>query len=165
SNSSKEKLESDKIKNRDYTNYDEGVYVGYRHFDKEKLDVSYPFGYGLSYTSFKFEDSNILLDGDTIKISLKITNTGRYIGKEVIQVYSSISSSKIDRPDKELRTFHKTEKIFPGNSTVVELEIPKNDLSFWSEKSSSWELEPGEYKFHIGSSSRDIRIIESFEIK
>ena len=165
SNSSEEKLESEKIKNKDYTNYNEGIYVGYRHFDKEKLEVSYPFGYGMSYSSFKFEDSNLFLDENTIKISLKITNTGEYIGKEVIQVYSSISSSKIDRPDKELRTFHKTEKIFPGNSTVVELEIPKNDLSFWSEKSSSWELEPGEYKFHIGSSSRDIRIIESFEIK
>ena len=106
-----------------------------------------------------------MLDGDTIKISLKITNTGRYIGKEVIQVYSSISSSKIDRPDKELRTFHKTKDMFPGNSSVVQLEIPKNDLSFWSEESSSWELEQGEYKFHIGSSSRDIHIIESFEIK
>ena len=165
STGSVEKLESEKIKNKDFTNYEEGVYVGYRHFDKQKLDVSYPFGFGLSYSSFKFGNLNVLLKEDFIKISLSITNTGKQSGKEVIQVYSSMQSSTIDRPEKELRTFYKTKDLAPEESSIIEIEFPKEALSYWSENTSSWELENGLYTILIGSSSRDINISQTIEIE
>ena len=160
----KEKSEAEKVKNKDYTNYEEGIYVGYRHFDKANMEVSYPFGYGLSYTSFDYSDLTLTLENDTINISLSITNSGKQAGKEVIQVYSAKPDTKIDRPAKELRTFSKTQSLAAGETTTVYLKIPVSELSYWSEEADNWTLEKGIYDILVGSSSRDIRLSEEVEI-
>ena len=101
--SREEKPENEKVKNKDYTDYEEGIYVGYRHFDKAELEVSYPFGHGLSYTTFDLSNLNVTMKNDTISAMVTITNSGSFAGKEVVQIYTSKPDTKIDRPLKELK--------------------------------------------------------------
>lgn len=152
-----EKPEADKIRNEDYTNYEEGIYVGYRHFDKAGLQVSYPFGFGLSYTGFEFTELTTTVENDTLQISLKVTNTGEWAGKEVAQVYTSKPKTSIDRPVRELRAFAKTNLLQPGETTALLLRIPATDLRYWDEAKSAWVLEEGIYNIEVGVSSREIR--------
>lgn len=153
----KEKKEKDKVKNTDYTQYEEGIYVGYRHFDKANLEVSYPFGYGLSYTRFEYGNMEVVLKNDTIQVSLSVKNTGTQAGKEVVQLYVSKPNSAIDRPTQELKSFVKTSPIVPGATEILTLLIPVADLSYWDEAAKAWKLEPGTYSVQCGASSRDIR--------
>lgn len=154
---SNEKEESEMVKNIDYTDYEEGIYVGYRHFDKANINVSYPFGYGLSYSKFDFNNLVTSLEGDAVNLSFTVTNTGEYSGKEVAQIYTGKADSEIDRPVQELRGFIKTKELAPGESQMLEMKIPLKDLAYWSEASSSWVIEPGSYNIRLGASSRDIR--------
>ncbi len=156
--SREEKPEHEKIKNKDYTNYEEDIYVGYRHFDKANLDVSYPFGFGLSYTTFDLSNLNVTMKNDTINLMVTITNSGDLAGKEVVQVYTSKPDTKIDRPLKELRTFAKTKSLNAGETTSLTLQIPVSELSYWSENTSQWVLEKGIYSIQVGTSSRDIQL-------
>ena len=157
--SSEEKPKQEQTKNIDYTIYEEGVYVGYRHFDKKEIDVSYPFGYGLSYTEFDYSDLKIKEEENVIKVTVKVTNIGSFPGKEVIQIYTSKPDSNIDRPIKELRSFEKTSNIEVGESINLNFNIPISELSYWSVENSSWEIEKGVYDILVGSSSRDIELI------
>ncbi len=152
------------IKNKDFTNYEEGIYVGYRHFDKSNLQVSYPFGYGLSYTTFEYSNEMVELNNDTITIKATITNTGNIAGKEVVQVYTSKPNSAIDRPVKELKSFSKTKNLEAGESTTLYLQVPVSELSYWSEEDGAWKMEPGTYEIQVGTSSRDINYIERINI-
>ncbi|MEJ2005202.1 MAG: glycoside hydrolase family 3 C-terminal domain-containing protein [Cyclobacteriaceae bacterium] len=145
------------VRNKDYTNYEEGVYVGYRHFDKAGLQVAYPFGYGLTYTSFGYDSAEIYLADDSIHVSILVTNTGETSGKEVVQIYASKPNSNIDRPQQELKAFGKTRLLNPGESATLEFTIPVSELRYWDEVTSGWKLENGTYAIRIGSSSRDIR--------
>ncbi|MFP2997779.1 glycoside hydrolase family 3 C-terminal domain-containing protein [Spongiivirga sp. MCCC 1A20706] len=162
--SKEEKPEEEKIKNKDYTNYEEGIYVGYRHFDKAQLPVSYPFGYGLSYTNFEFSDLAVVLENDAITVSVTVTNIGNLPGKEVVQVYTAKSDTTIDRPVKELRTFAKTQSLECGEATTLNFQIPVSELRYWSEAKSKWDLEEGIYGIHLGTSSRDIKLSEVVEV-
>jgi len=150
--------EKDQVENHDYTIYEEGIYVGYRHFDKAKIEVSYPFGYGLSYTQFKYSDLAVALLNDTLKVDLSVSNAGDSKGKEVVQIYLSKPDSKIDRPVQELKAFTKTANLSPGETSNLTFKIPVQDLSYWSEEASKWTLEKGQYSVHASSSSRDIRL-------
>jgi beta-glucosidase len=152
------------IKNKGFTNYEEGIYVGYRHFDKANLPVSFPFGFGLSYTSFEYSNYNVVLKGDTINIEMKIKNTGRYPGKDVVQVYVTKVMTDIDRPVQELKVFHKTRKLEPMETESLILKIPLQDLSFWDEKARDWKLEKGTYTIKSGSSSKDIKVSGNIEL-
>ena len=152
-----------KIKNKDYTNYEEGVYIGYRHFDKTSLDVAYPFGHGLSYTSFEYSPAEVTLEKDSIQVSVQIHNTGKRVGKEVVQVYVSKSDSTIDRPLQELKAFTKTTALDPGATEEIQIIIPVSDIRYWDETKNDWALEKGGYTIKLGSSSRDIRQV--YEIK
>ena len=154
----KEKAEKDKVKNEDFTRYEEGIFVGYRHFDKTNLAVSYPFGYGLSYTSFEYENMEAVLKNDTLHVSLAVKNTGTQAGKEVVQIYVSKPDSGIERPNQELKAFSKTRTLAPGETVIMSLQIPVSDLSYWDEASAGWKLEKGTYKIQAGASSRDIRL-------
>ncbi len=154
----KEKPAEELIANVDYTKYEEGIYVGYRHFDKNKLDVSYPFGYGLSYTEFDYFNMEIELVDGIIHITVEIENTGKVPGKEVVEIYASKSDTKIDRPLQELKAFAKTPLLNSGESTELSIHFPISDLSYWNEDSSGWTLEEGSYTIHSASSSRDIRL-------
>ncbi|MEJ2163278.1 MAG: glycoside hydrolase family 3 C-terminal domain-containing protein, partial [Robiginitalea sp.] len=152
-----DKPESAKVRNKDYTIYEEGIYVGYRHFDKGGLEASYPFGFGLSYTQFEYGQAQATMENDVIQFILTITNTGGIAGKEVVQIYSSKPETAVDRPVRELKAFGKTRLLQPGETEELLFRIPVADLRYWDEAASRWQLEPGSYRLEAGASSRDLR--------
>ena len=156
--------EEDRVQNRDYTIYEEGIYVGYRHFDKVNSEVSYPFGFGLSYTDFEFSDLAVAVENDSINVQLTVKNIGDQVGKEVIQIYVSKPSTTIDRPVQELKAFAKTQNLEPGEAADLVLSIPISELRYWDEDKSGWALEKGSYTIQSGTSSRDIRVLQEIEI-
>lgn len=141
----------------DYTYYKESIYVGYRWFDKENLNVSYPFGYGLSYTNFDYANAAVKTDANTITVTVEVTNNGAVEGKEVVQLYASAPGKDMDKPVKELRAYAKTGVLKPGASETVTLTFPVADLASFNEAKSAWVVEEGEYTLLVGASSRDIR--------
>ena len=147
------------VRNVDYTDYEEDVYVGYRYFDSFDVPVSYPFGYGLSYTSFEYSDASVKQEGESYRIALTVTNTGKYEGKEVVQLYVSAPDNKeANKPVKELKAYTKTKSLKPGESQVIEMTVKAADLSSFDEKESAWVVAKGNYEFLIGASSKDIRL-------
>ena len=154
------------VRNVDYTDYEEDIYVGYRYFDSFDVQVSYPFGYGLSYTTFEYSDASVKQEGDSYKVTLTVTNTGNYTGKEVVQVYVSAPDNKqANKPVKELKAYAKTESLNPGQSTVVEMTVKAADLASFDEKESAWIVTKGDYGFLIGASSKDIRLTLQAAVK
>ncbi|MCB0668801.1 MAG: glycoside hydrolase family 3 C-terminal domain-containing protein [Saprospiraceae bacterium] len=160
----KDNPEDEKVRNRDYTLYEEGIFVGYRHFDRSNIEVSYPFGYGLSYTDFTFGNLVAVLNRDTITVDLTVQNTGNRSGKEVIQIYVSKPESEVERSFQELKAFTKTGNLEPDESEKIQLKIPVKDLTYWDETKSGWNLEKGLYEIRVGNSSRNIRIKQQVEI-
>ena len=146
------------VKNVDYTNYEEDIYVGYRYFDSFEVPVAYPFGYGLSYTTFEYSDAKITQKNDIYDISVAVKNTGKYEGKEVVEVYISAPDSKAaNKPAKELKAFAKTKLLKPGESQTLTLSITAPELASFDEAASAWVVAEGEYQFLIGASSQDIK--------
>ena len=160
----KELPEDEQVRNMDYTRYEEGIYVGYRHFDKEGIDVSYPFGYGLSYTDFLYESMTVNEEDGMIDIIVNVQNIGEAAGKEVVEIYASKPDTEIDRPLQELKAFAKTPLLNSGEAAEVTISFPVSDLSYWDENNSAWTFEEGTYKIHAGSSSRDIRLSEEISL-
>ena len=152
-------------KDIDETRYEEGIYVGYRWFDKQNIPVSYPFGYGLSYTSFEYSEPAFSLEDGKVKVSVKIANSGSFAGKEAVQVYVSAPAGALDKPVKELKAFAKTRKLAPGESQVLELAFSADDMSSWDESKKGWVLDPGTYTILVGASSADIRATGAVEVK
>lgn len=144
-------------------NYDEGIFVGYRHFDKNKIAPLFPFGFGLSYTEFEYANPDIQLTGEKIQVAFDVTNTGDVSGAEIAQIYIHDNKSSAPRPPKELKGF---EKVFltPGQTKRISTELPLSALAFFDEDAGSWVIEPGKFEIHIGSSSRDIRLTESITV-
>ena len=159
-----EKPKDEKIRDEDYTIYEEGIYVGYRHFDKDMMEVSYPFGYGLSYTDFEFGEMKAMLKNDTINIALTVKNTGEVPGKEVVQVYAEKLNPSIDRPTLELKSFVKTEVLHANAIDSIFTTIPVSELRYWDENTNSWSMEHGPYVIIAGASSRDIRQTVNLEL-
>jgi beta-glucosidase len=153
----KAKDASELIPNEDFTRYEEGIYVGYRHFDKADLSVSYPFGFGLSYSSFELESLQTEIRDKQLELSIRVKNTGSISGKEVVQIYLSKDNSEIDRPVRELKAFAKTATLEPGSEQILTLRIPLADFRYWDEATSNWKLESGLYTIAAGVSSRDLR--------
>jgi len=146
------------IRNEDYTEYKEGIYVGYRYYDTFGKEVSYPFGYGLSYTNFTYSNPELIDNGKgQIKVKLTVTNTGKYAGKEVVQLYAKAPKGLIEKPNQELKAFGKTSLLQPGQSEEVILSFKRRDLASFSEKESAWISEAGDYTLCVGASSQDIR--------
>ncbi|HEX8017577.1 MAG TPA: glycoside hydrolase family 3 C-terminal domain-containing protein [Flavobacterium sp.] len=141
-------------------NYAEGILVGYRWFDTKKIDPLYPFGYGLSYTSFAFENAKAnkaaYASGETISVSINVKNTGKTDGKEVVQLYASKSDSKVTRAAKELKGFKKV-FVKAGSSQPVTIQVPVKELAYYDVASKKWIVEPGKYTLSLGNSSRDIK--------
>jgi beta-glucosidase len=141
-------------------NYAEGILVGYRWFDTKKVAPLYPFGYGLSYTTFAFDnaktDKKVYASNETIAVSVTVKNTGKVDGKEVVQLYSSKSDSKITRAEKELKGFQKV-MVGTGKSEVVTIKVPVKELAYYNVDKKKWTVEPGNYTLKLGSSSRDIK--------
>ncbi|MBR4775001.1 MAG: glycoside hydrolase family 3 C-terminal domain-containing protein [Bacteroidales bacterium] len=146
--------------------YDEGIYVGYRWYDTRQVPVLFPFGYGLSYTTFKYGQVKASAKAikDDISFSIPITNTGKVAGAEVVQLYIQDVKSSVDRPLKELKGFEKV-WLQPGETKTVRFTIGKDALSFFDAERHEWVAEPGEFKALIGASVADIRSEVSFELK
>lgn len=141
----------------DYANYEEGIYVGYRWFDKNNVAVSYPFGYGLSYTAFEYSGALVEANDEMVTVTVKVTNSGKVAGKEVVQVYATAPKGTLDKPVKELKAYKKTKTLEPGESQVLVLKFATSDLASFSEADNAWVVDEGEYKFLVASSSRDIK--------
>lgn len=152
-------------KDIDYSNYEEGIFVGYRHYDRQNKEVSYPFGYGLSYSSFTYYDMNIRETDDIYTITVTVKNTGDVAGKEVVQLYVAAPGADMPKPVQELKGFVKTRLLAPGESETVVLNVKANDLASFSEEDSAWVREHGVYQFRIGASSRDIRLVQEADIR
>ncbi len=145
------------IPGRDYTNHDEDIYVGYRYFDTFNKEVAYPFGYGLSYTTFAYSKPAVKVSGGTATVTVTVKNTGAVSGKEVAQVYVTAPKGQIEKPAQELKAFAKTRELKPGESQTLTMQIPVRMLASFDEADSQWLTEAGTYTFRIGASSRDIR--------
>jgi beta-glucosidase len=147
--------------------YGEGIFVGYRYFDKKEVEPLFPFGFGLSYTTFEYsgiEVSKSVKAGETVKILVNVKNTGARPGKEVVQVYVSDKESSLVRPPKELKGFKKV-ALEPGETRLVEFELDQRALAYYDPYRQEWVAEPGEFEVLVGSSSRDIRHKASFTLK
>lgn len=143
--------------NIDYTRYEEDIYVGYRYFNTFGKEVAYPFGYGLSYTSFEYGTPKAKRRGNDCVVTVTVRNTGDKAGKEVVQLYVTAPQGKIEKPAEELRAFAKTRELQPGESETVELVVPLRMLASFDEGRSAWVADRGEYCMKVGASSRDIR--------
>ena len=150
-------------KDVDQTDYAEGIYVGYRWFDKYSISVSYPFGFGLSYTSFEYTEPTVKNDGKNITATVRVKNVGDVAGKEAVQLYVTAPESRLDKPAKELKAFAKTGKLAPGESQVLTFTFPTSDLASFNERKSAWIVDEGTYTFQFGASSRDIRCTAAAE--
>jgi beta-glucosidase len=152
-----------------HVRYGEGIFVGYRGYDKLDRDVSYPFGHGLSYTSFEYADLTTNLtgrhqDGDlVVNLTCRVTNTGGRRGKDVVQLYVGDPQASVARPTRELKAFAKVE-LDPGETTAVHFVLTPRDLSYWSTVQNDWVLEGGEFELAVGASSRDLRLTTTLDI-
>lgn len=139
-----------------HVRYGEGVFVGYRWYDHRDVAVAYPFGHGLSYTSFHYGDATAHPNPDGgIDVHVALTNTGECAGREVVQVYTSLADSVVERPPRELKAFSSV-LLEPGQTRTVSLTIDAEELAYWDIRVDAWILEPGIYTVAVGSSSRDL---------
>ena len=146
------------VRNVDFTEYEEDIYVGYRYFDSFEVPVSYPFGFGLSYTTFEYSDAKVAAKGDGYEVSVVVKNTGERDGKEVVQLYVSAPDNKAaNKPAKELKAYAKTRLLKPGESETVTLVVKAADLASFDEAASAWVVAAGDYQFLVGASSQDIK--------
>lgn len=136
--------------------YKEGIYVGYRHFDTKGVKTQFPFGFGLSYTTFKYGKPQIAANGDAWTVTVDVTNTGRCEGKEIVQLYVGDEKCSVDRPKKELKNFTKV-SLKPGETKTVSMDITRQDLKFWDEATHAWKAEPGKFKAYVCASAEDVR--------
>ena len=148
-----------------YTNHEEDIYVGYRYFDTFNRDVAYPFGFGLSYTTFAFSKPIVKAKGNAVEVSITVSNTGSVAGKEVAQVYITAPKGRLEKPAQELKAFAKTRELKPSESQTLTMTIPVRDLASFDEAGSQWLTEAGTYTFRIGSSSRDIAATAQLQLK
>ena len=145
------------VAGNDYTNHEEDIYVGYRYFDTFNREVAYPFGYGLSYTTFELSKPTVKARGNLVDITVTVKNTGSVAGKEVVQVYVQAPAGKLDKPAQELKAFAKTRELKPGESQTLTMNLLLRDLASFDEAGSQWLTEAGTYTFRFGFSSRDIK--------
>lgn len=151
------------VENIDFTEYIEGIYMGYRYFSTFRKEVAYPFGHGLSYTSFKYEDATVEASADHFTARLTVRNDGLAPGREVVQLYVSSPGKAVDRPIRELKGFAKTRVLQPGESQTVEIQVPPEYLAYYNEKESAWNVERGLYQFEWGRSVE--QIVETVPVK
>ncbi len=161
-----DKLYGGNTKGVNYTNHEEDIYVGYRYFDTFGKRVAYPFGYGLSYTTFSYSKAKAKkLKDESIEVSVMVKNTGSVAGKEVVQVYVSAPEGVLEKPSKELKAFAKTKMLQPGESETLTMHIAQRDLASFDEAKSQWTVDAGYYDILIGSSSADIRCFLNANVK
>ncbi len=152
------------IQGEDFTHHEEDIYVGYRYFDTFQREVAYPFGFGLSYTTFAFSQPEVRQQGDAITIQVTVKNTGSVSGKEVAQVYVAAPQGSLQKPVHELKAFAKTRDLKPGERQLLTMQIQRRDLASFDEANAQWLAEAGTYTFHIGSSSRHLPLAATLKL-
>lgn len=152
-------------KDVDYTNYEEDVYVGYRYFDTFHIPVSYPFGFGMSYTSFEYGEPYLSMEGDDYLVSVSVKNVGNMSGKEVVQLYSTMPNSReYNEPVIVLQAFAKTKELQPGEEEIVKLRFKGEDLAIFDEEKSAWVTVAGKYELKVGASSETIKGVVTADV-
>lgn len=153
---------------KDTVEYREGIFVGYRYYDKKNMKVLFPFGHGLSYTTFEYSDMQLDTDMTSeaggVSVSVKVTNTGSVFGKEVVQLYVGAKDSKIIRPVRELKGFEKV-ALEPGETKTVVFELGKRAFAYYNTQIHDWYVEGGEYKIQIGKSSRQLECEKTIRVE
>ena len=152
-------------RNVDFTEYEEGIWVGYRHFQTRGVEVSYPFGYGLSYTTFDYGQPKVKANQEGFTATITVTNTGKVPGREVVELYVSAPSGGLEKPDRELKAFAKTKTLMPGESETLTLTVTTYEMASFNESTAAWETAAGTYKLLFGASATDIRRTVSFKMK
>lgn len=152
----------------DKADYREGVFVGYRYYDKKEMDVLFPFGHGLSYTTFAYSDLRLsaseITDQDTLTVTVTVKNTGDRAGKTVVQLYVGDDKSTVLRPVRELKGFEKV-ALEPGQSKEVSFTLGKRSFAYWNEQIHDWHVETGTFTIQVGQSSRDISLTGTVTVK
>lgn len=141
----------------DFSNHEEDIYVGYRYFDTFKKDVAYPFGFGLSYTTFEMGKPSVKANGKNIEVSVTVKNTGKVAGKQVAQVYVTAPKGAYEKPAKELKAFGKTRELKPGESQTLKMTLEKRDLASFDEANCQWKVDAGNYLFQVGTDVESIK--------
>ncbi|WP_339724412.1 glycoside hydrolase family 3 N-terminal domain-containing protein [uncultured Paraglaciecola sp.] len=147
--------------------YQEGIFVGYRYFDTFEVDVAYPFGFGLSYSTFAFSSAHAgksLQNADNITFPVTVTNTGRSAGQQVVQLYVSAPRGNLPKPKKELKDFAKTKVLQPGESQTLRLSVNKNELASFSPRRRAWIVDKGRYQFHLAKSVNEVVLSASLQV-
>lgn len=139
--------------------YEEGLYIGYRYFTSFGKECAFPFGFGLSYTDFSTEIKELVLNGDEIRFKVTVSNTGKYSGRQTVQLYVSKPCTSFDQPAVELVAFYKTPELSSGEAVISELSVPIKHLASYFEESAEWKLFCGEYKFYSGSDAQNLSLI------
>jgi beta-glucosidase len=149
--------------NDEKVTYGEGVMVGYRWFDAKQIEPLFPFGYGLSYTTFAISDLKLSTSsmhaGDTLTATANVANTGKVEGAEVVQLYVGDPSASLPRPSHELKGFEKV-SLKPGEKKAVTFTLHPRDFSYWDEKTNNWKIDPGAFSILVGNSSRNLSLQE-----
>ena len=152
------------VKDVDYTRYEEGIYVGYRYFSTFGKEVSYPFGFGLSYTTFAYSKPSVKASADGFTATVTVTNTGSVAGKEAVQLYVTAPSGSLEKPSCELKAFAKTRLLAPGESQVLNFPVSAYELASFNGDASAWETAAGTYQLLFGASVADIRAQVPFKL-
>ena len=151
-------------RNIDYTVYEEDIYVGYRWLQKHNIAASYPFGYGLSYTSFDWSEASVKTAKDGITASIKVTNCGATASKDVVELYISAPAGGLDKPVRELKAYAKTKELAPGESQVITMNVSLYDLASFNQDVMCWETAAGDYTASFGASCDDIKQNVAFSV-
>lgn len=152
-------------KNVDYTEYAEGIYVGYRYFQTADVPVSYPFGYGKSYTTFEYSKPVVKATADGFTATITVKNTGSVAGKEAVQLYVTAPAGGLEKPAFELKGFAKTKTLAPGEAQTLTINVDKYTLASFNEATSAWETAAGTYKVMFGADAADIRGTGEYKLK
>jgi beta-glucosidase len=151
----------------DEVDYTEGIFVGYRYYDKKSMDVLFPFGYGLSYTTFEYSNltvsSESIKDTDTLTVTVDVTNTGKVSGKEVVQLYVQDVESSVVRPIKELKGFEKV-SLEPNETKTVTFTLSKRAFAYYNVDIKDWHVESGGFNIMVGKSSREIVLSKTINV-
>lgn len=152
-------------KNEDFTDYEGGIFVGYRYYDTFKKSVSYPFGFGLSYTDFAYTNASVKEENGIYTVIVDVTNQGKKAGKEVVQLYIKAPEGSIDKPARELKAFCKTPELKAGETKSIVLKVPLAELASFHTDKSAWIADAGEYTIELGSNSRDVKAELTFMLE
>ena len=147
-----------------YCNYEDGIYVGYRYFETAQAEVSYPFGFGLSYTTFAYSKPTIRATKEGFEASITVSNTGNVAGKEVVQLYVTAPNGQVAKPALELKAFGKTRELKPGESQTIQMKVSNYDLASFIESESAWIADAGRYQIKFAAAVNDVRATSTYTL-